>query len=33
MKYDMCDSTVVLGVMQELAMLKPKLNVVTSSRH
>ena len=28
MKYDMCGSTVVLGVMQAMAMLKPKLNVV-----
>ena len=28
MKYDMCGSTVVLGVMQAIAMLKPKLNVV-----
>ena len=28
MKYDMCGSTVVLGVFKTLALLKPKLNVV-----
>ena len=28
MKYDMCGSTVVLGVFHALAVLKPKLNVV-----
>ena len=28
MKYDMCGSAVVLGVMHALAILKPKLNAV-----
>ena len=28
MKYDMCGSTVVLGVFKALALLKPKINVV-----
>ena len=28
MKYDMCGSTVVLGIFKALALLKPKINVV-----